>query len=146
MKPPRWPTYALAVLVSSSVPALLIGAIYWRLDVLANTLLICLAIASIAGLPAYLVLDRFIKLNFAHAAIIGATLGAVPVAVMLWPVSSTPTLGFTSSNGILTSINGITTSEGWQHYWELVAVLAGLGAMAGTAFHAVAKRGRPNAA
>lgn len=146
MKPNRWSVYAVASLAASAAPALVVGIAYWRLDVLASAAAICLATVTLVALPVYLLLSGFVRISYVHAVTIGVALGALPVAIALWPSSSPVVFGFTSSNGIVTSVNGVATAAGWQNYWKLVGILAVLGAVAGTIFHATVVRRKTDAA
>ncbi len=119
---------------------------YGRLDAFASALLVGVSVSAILGLPIYLVLSRMKAVSYVVSALAGFCIGAIPIALLLWPGGVESSVLFTSSGGVVTSFNGIATSAGWQNYWLAVVAIGGVGAASGAVFHAVILRGKANAA
>jgi hypothetical protein len=125
----------MALLAASSAPALLAWALYWRSDLAASVFVWALAHALILGLPSYLFLRSRIRLGWIVCAGVGAAIAALPLGLLLLPVSSgSATIWI---NGELMSDNGVSTWAAWREHAKTIGWLAGLGGFSGLAFRAV---------
>ncbi len=101
-------------------------------------LLACLAVSAahvvLLGTPTYFFLRKLNKIRWWSTIASGFVLGAIPMAVFIWPLQHTNLKTSATVNGIQTMIDGIPTLAGWLQYAEGVGFLGGLGAVGGLAF------------
>jgi hypothetical protein len=88
----------------------------------------------ILGVPIFALLRRKRLANLLTSVLAGATVGGVPAAALLFPVSGRYKDASYWSGGVAHMINGVPTSAGWESYSMLVLQLSAFGAMVGLAF------------
>jgi hypothetical protein len=102
---------------------------------------ICLAISAahvvVLGVPAYFLLRWRGLLRWWSALLAGFVLGAVPAAVISWPLRYATPGSYASSNGVETMVNGVPTVAGWLQFMVGAAFFGACGFVAATAFCAV---------
>jgi len=102
---------------------------------------ICLAISAAhvvaLGIPAYFLLRWRGLLRWWSALLAGFVLGAVPAAVITWPLRYASPGSYASSNGVEIMVNGVPTMAGWLQYMGGTAFSGACGLVAATAFCAV---------
>lgn len=106
----------------------------------------CLAISTIhvmlLGMPAYALLSYCRGLRWWSATAGGFLLGALPVAVLTWPLRYAETGMSASFDGVQTMADGIPTAAGWISYARSVFFFASCGALSGLAFWWVLQKQR----
>jgi hypothetical protein len=128
-----------AVLAGVFVPALVASVLLADLTLLPGVATITLIYTVLLGLPVALVYRRMRWTRLSAALAGGFLIGAVPLSIADWPLHRSPgemtTIGAGTSNGVVTSINGIPTLAGWLQYLAFdVAAAGGLGALGAFAF------------
>lgn len=101
-------------------------------------LLMCL-MASAAfviafGLPAFLVLKKLKAIRWWSTVGAGFLLGAIPPAILAWPLRYPDLRTSASVNGVQTMINGTPTLAGWLQYISSVSFVGACGAVGALAF------------
>ncbi|MBB5208002.1 hypothetical protein [Chiayiivirga flava] len=102
---------------------------------------ICLAISAahvvVLGIPAYFLMRWRGLLRWWSALLAGFVLGALPAAVITWPLRYASPGSYASSNGVETMVNGVPTVAGWLQYMGGAASFGVCGLVAAAAFCAV---------
>ncbi|MBU3069011.1 hypothetical protein KOI40_04215 [Aestuariicella sp. G3-2] len=90
------------------------------------------------GLPTYLLMRLFKKINFRSTLTAGFVLGAIPMAIITWPLQYIGTKSSSTVNGVQTMIDGVPTLAGWYEYFEGVVFFGLFGFGAALVFWLVA--------
>lgn len=110
-------------------------------------LIICLLVSAayvvVLGIPAYLLLRWRNAVHWWSAIASGFVLGAIPVALIAWPLQHAGHNTSASVNGVPTLIDGVPTTAGWMQYLYGVSQFGALGALGAFAFWLVLRM-RPN--
>jgi hypothetical protein len=100
--------------------------------------LACLSVATlhvaVLGVPAYLILRRLNAVRWWSTLGMGLVLGAVPVAILDWPLRYPQLRTSASVDGVQTMIDGVPTLAGWLQYASGVFFMGGCGAAGALAF------------
>ena len=103
--------------------------------------IICFAISTAhvvaLGVPAYFLLRWRRLFRWWSTLLAGFVLGAIPVAVISWPLRYASPGSFSSSDGVPTMVNGIPTMAGWLQYAGGVSFFGACGLVAAAAFCAI---------
>ncbi len=85
----------------------------------------------VLGVPAFLVLRRWLRPTLLNCALVGAAVAAGPWLLML-PLASLP--GYGQIGGQVPAINGRLTLWGWFLQVRWIALVGGMGALGGAMF------------
>lgn len=126
-----------ALFIAFLAAALVAAGSAWVVDrsaaILFFAFFVTLAHAFILGVPAFLLLRRRIRGRLVEAVLVGATIGALPLA--LFDSFSGTHTGYSAwTGGTQTVKDGVRTAAGWIGHLKLLLSLAGLGALGGAAF------------
>lgn len=110
------------VLFTRSIPIALIAYFY------------ALALGTFVGLPLFIIAQFWLKTSGFSTAIIGFITGALPVAILRWPLRFSVLQPNQNVDGVITMINGVPTFMGWLHFVKGMLPLGALGALAGIVF------------
>ena len=101
-------------------------------------LVICLAIAAThvvaLGLPAYLLLRWRKAVRWWSILLCGFILGALPIAVLSWPLRFADLKSSASVDGVQTMVNGVPTMAGWLQYVSGISFFGACGVAGAAAF------------
>lgn len=142
---------ALAFLAAALLPACLMALwyLYGQFQVFApddpyiwvrtrGWLLMCLMVSGAyvlaLGLPAFLILKKLQAVRWWSTVGVGFVLGAIPPAVLAWPLRYPELRTSASVDGVQTMINGIPTLAGWLQYLSAVSFIGACGAVGALAF------------
>jgi hypothetical protein len=104
----------------------------------------CLALATLhvvfLGIPGYFVLRRRNALRWWSILSSGFVLGAIPSAVLSWPLQYAGMRTSSVMDGVAMMNNGVPTIAGWLSYLGAVAVLGAYGVSGAAAFWLVQHR------
>lgn len=110
-----------------------------------NFAIICLTISTAyvvaLGIPAYGLLRWRNAIRWWSTVAMGFLLGAIPPAVLFWPLRNDDSKIPSSVDGVQTMIEGMPTATGGMQFLAGITTFAALGAVGGLAFWLVA-RGR----
>ncbi len=105
-------------------------------------LVICVMISAAhvlaLGVPAYAFLRWRNAVCWWSTLVTGFILGAIPVAIVSWPLRHAASKSSSTVNGVQTMIDGVPTAAGWMQYLEGLALFGAFGAVAAFAFWFVA--------
>ena len=100
--------------------------------------LYCLALTSlhvvVLGIPGYFVLRWRDALHWRSILVCGFVLGAVPGAVMTWPLQYAGTQSYSVVNGVILIADGLPTFAGWMHFLSGIVFLGLCGLSGATMF------------
>jgi hypothetical protein len=112
-----------------------------------NFFILCLVIAGahvvVLGLPTYLVLRRLRALRWWSLIGSGFVLGAIPFALYVWPLRYAYLHSSSTSDGVITMVDGHVTLAGWLQYASGVSFMGACGAVAALAFWLVSRAHEP---
>lgn len=97
------------------------------------------AYVVILGLPTYFVMRRLNAIRWWSTIIAGSVLGAVPMAILSWPLQYSGTGASAIIDGVETLVNGVPTTAGWLQYLLSLAYFGGFGAVSALAFWLVVR-------
>jgi len=126
--------YVTAFLISALAPAITLAALARSIEIVPLAFAMAMLHALVLGLPLLLIFKSTRWVNFISCTCMGAVIGALPVAVLTWPMGFWRNLKQSTVNGLPTVVDGLPTAAGWSYYFQTVLYLALLGALAGTAF------------
>ena len=88
----------------------------------------------VLGIPAFLVLRKFLQATALNCVIAGAVIAAIPWAILgLRPSADSASIG-----GRATVINGEYTAYGWQEFGQFLMIIGAAGALGGLFFWLIA--------
>ena len=122
------------------------GQLYGIGFMLVAVMVVAAAVVLFLGIPTFLMLQRFRRLNWVSLAIAGAVLGGLPSAIA-WPAHSEGYSAGQNWHGkyVATYVDGFPTTYAWLTYGEGVLFFALHGLVGALAFYAVwRRRHRPN--
>ena len=125
---------AEALLVAMLAPALVIALITLQLAAVIPIAMVSSAHAIVIGVPVYLFLRWRGWANAFTSVIGGALVGAVPVALLLFPGGNRFAGSSASVGGVPTMVNGAATEAGWNGYFNTLLVFGAFGAASGFLF------------
>lgn len=103
-----------------------------------KTLLLCSAVTSLhvifLGIPGYLALRWRDEVRARSILSSGVFLGAIPIAILSWPLQYVDTKASSVHNGVATMIEGVTTVAGWFYYLGAVSFFGICGLVSAAAF------------
>jgi hypothetical protein len=103
----------------------------------------CLAVSAayvvILGVPAYVLLRKLNAIRWWSTTAVGFILGAIPLAILTWPLRYSELRGSASVNGVQTMVDGIPTAAGWLQYMASVSFFGLCGAVSALAFWVVSR-------
>jgi hypothetical protein len=128
----------MAVLFADLAPAIVMAA-FWHTAELAPltfvfTFTIALAHTVLFGVPLFLVFRSKGWVNIMTCVVTGFAVGAVPDAVLTWPIQHAALYASRSVDGVPTIIDGVITAAGWGRYVKPVIYCGLFGALSGFAF------------
>jgi hypothetical protein len=124
----------VAMLLASTIPALLVALISREWAVFIPISAVALAHAIVLGVPAYTLLRWRRWANVFTSTASGALVGAIPVGVLLWPGGDRWAGSSASVGGVPTMVDGVVTRAGWENYFQGIGVFALFGAASGFIF------------
>jgi hypothetical protein len=98
------------------------------------TFVISSGFVLILGVPAYFLLRRISAVRWWSVLIAGFTLGAIPMAILTWPLKYLEMKTSASVNGVQTMIDGVPTMAGWLQFIEGVSFFGACGMVGALAF------------
>ena len=106
--------------------------------------LLCVAISAayviVLGIPTFLLLRWRNLVRWWTTISGGFLLGAVPVAVISWPLRYSELRSSATIDGVQTIINGVPTLAGWLQYLEGLSFMGACGVIGATAFWLIRRR------
>lgn len=107
-----------------------------------NFLLLVLMISTgyvvLLGIPAFYLLKKLNVVRWWSTIGVGFILGALPMAILTWPLNYSGLKTSSSSNGVQTMIDGVPTMAGWLEFFTGVSFLGACGFLGALAFWVVA--------
>jgi len=104
---------------------------------------ICLMISAahvvVLGIPAYALLRWRKAIRWWSTIATGFILGAIPVAVVAWPLRYAELKSSSTVDGVQTMIDGMPTIAGWTQYFEGLSFFGACGALGAFAFWLTAR-------
>lgn len=104
----------------------------------------CLAISMlhvvVLGIPGFLILRWRRALSWPSILLTGFVLGAIPGAILSWPLQYAGMQASAIHDGVATMIDGVPTLAGWLDYVGGVFVLGAYGVSGAAAFWLVQRR------
>jgi hypothetical protein len=101
-------------------------------------LALCIAVSAgfvfLLGVPAYFLLRRLNVIRWWSTLATGFILGAIPMAILTWPLRYPELKTNASVNGVQTVIDGVPTMAGWLQFLEGVSFLGVCGLVGALAF------------
>jgi hypothetical protein len=129
---------ATAFLFAALAPALVMAALWHTAEIapvaFVFTFAVALVHAVVLGLPLFLVFRSKGWINVMTCVVFGFAVGAVPDAVLTWPMHHAESYVSASVDGVPTIINGVVAAAGWVGYVKPVIYCGMLGALGGLAF------------
>lgn len=92
------------------------------------------------GIPTYLLLRKLNAIRWWSTIGAGFVLGAVPVAILTWPLRYAELRTSATINGVQTMIDGTPTMAGWIQYISGALFVGACGAVGAFAFWAVSRK------
>jgi hypothetical protein len=125
-----------SVALCALVPALVAAILSPMLGV--SVFIAAFALASLVGLPLFLLLRRYSFADGWLAGAVGLIIGATVGANMFWPLKY-PELKTTSwrgsdANRIYTMIDGVPTQVAWNDFYAAATIFGVIGTLAGLVF------------
>jgi hypothetical protein len=109
-----------------------------------NFLVICITMATayviVLGVPTYLLLRKLNAVRWWSTIASGFILGAIPVAILSWPLRYFGIRTSATVNGVETIVDGVPTYAGWLQYASGVSFVGAIGAVGAIAFWAVSRK------
>ena len=129
---------ATALLFAGLTPALVMAALWYTAKIartaFAFTFAIALSHAVLLGLPLFLVFRSKGWINVMTCVVLGFAVGAVPAAILSWPMQHPELHTSVSVDGVPAIINGVITAAGWVSYVQPLIYFGSFGALGGFAF------------
>jgi hypothetical protein len=120
-----------ALVVAALAPALAGGALALSLSLIAIVFLVALGHAVLLGIPLLALLWSRRLVNWLAAMVSGFVIGAVPIALVSWPLHYGERNTNAWSDHIQTIANGVPTAAGWIQYLQGVVAFGAFGALGG---------------